>query len=153
MKKSIGIALSMLAVCFAFSSFSHKPGGEGFEVFLNNKLILQRFGNQLNTAQTIQLNQGSANDELSIKYYHCGTVGKNRMLTIKDGQNKVLKEYHFADASSNSTGMKCRVNEIISLRKGNNSVLKLYYSSSEIPAGRLLASIVSGSSSTASLMP
>lgn len=153
MKKSITKTLTLLALCTAIFSFSFKPGGEGFEVYLNTKLILQRFGNQLSTAQTIQLDQGSANDELTIKYYHCGTAGKNRVLTIKDGQNKVLKEYRFADAASNASGMKCRVNEMVSLRKGNTSTLKLYYTSSEIPGGRLLASIVTSTSATASLMP
>lgn len=153
MKKSIVKMLSLLVLSTTLFSFSGKPGGEGFEVYLNNKLIVQKFGNQMNNAQTIELNQGSPNDELTIKYYHCGTTGKNRVLTIKDGQNKILKEYHFADASSNASGMKCRVNDIFSLKKGNNSTLKLYYTSSELPGGRLLATIVTGTSATASLRP
>lgn len=151
MKKSITKTLALLALCTALFSFSGKPGGEGFEVYLNNKLILQRFGYQINNAQTIQLKEGSVTDELTIKYYHCGTTGKNRMLTIKDGQNKVLKEFRFADASSNASGMKCSVKDIFSLKKGNNNTLKLYYTSSELPGGRLLASIVTGTSATASL--
>lgn len=153
MKKSIVKMLSLLLLSTALFSFSGKLGGEGFEVYLNNKLIVQKFGNQMNNAQTIQLNQGSPNDELTIKYYHCGTVGKNRVLTIKDGQDNILKEFHFADASSNAAGMKCSAKDIFSLKKGSNSTLKLYYSSSELPVGRMLASIVSKYSTTSELMP
>lgn len=153
MKKLIVKMLSLLVLSTALFSFSGKPGGEGFEVYLNNKLIVQKFGNQMNTAQPIQLNQGSPNDELTIKYYHCGTIGKNRVLTIKDGQDKTLKEFRFADASSNASGMKCSVKDIFSLKKGNNSTLKLYYTSSELPRGRLLATLVTGNNSAASLLP
>jgi hypothetical protein len=47
--------------------------------------------------------------------------------------------------------MSCNVQEIISLKKGSNQVLKLYYSSSELPSGRQLATVVFEHSSTAHL--
>ena len=37
--------------------------------------------------------------------------------------------------------MTCSVQEILSLKKGSNQVLKLYYSSSELPGGRQLAMV------------
>jgi hypothetical protein len=151
MKAMLTKALVLVLSCFALLSFTVKPGGEGFEVFLNNKLVLQRFGNQMNQPQTLQLAQGSPNDELIIKYHHCGQAGKNRVLTVKDGQDKMLKEFRYAD-SKNTGGMLCKVKDIISLKRGNNSVLKLYYTSDEIPGGRLLASIVTASS-TAAVQP
>ncbi len=149
MKAGIKKAAILLMMAFTLFSFSTLPGGEGFEVYLNNKIIMQRFGNQLNSPQTIQLSDASANDEITIKYHHCGRVGKNRVLTIKDGQDKVLKEIRFADVNVPVSGMSCKVKDIISLKKGNNNILKLYYSSTELPNGRLLASIVTGSNRTA----
>ncbi|MGQ0740365.1 MAG: hypothetical protein ACT4OJ_15035 [Bacteroidota bacterium] len=153
MKKIITKSLALLIICTSLFSFSALPGGEGFEVYLNNKLILQRFGSQLNSTQTIQLNEGSPSDELTIKYHHCGRVGKNRVITVKDGQNKVLKEFRFADVSAPVAGMSCRVKDIVSLKKGNNSTLKLYYASTDLPGGRLIASITTGKTVTASVMP
>lgn len=149
MKAGIKKAAILLMMAFTLFSFSTLPGGEGFEVYLNNKIIMQRFGNQLNSPQTIQLSDASANDEITIKYHHCGRVGKNRVLTIKDNQDKVLKEIRFADVNVPVSGMSCKVKDIISLKKGNNNILKLYYSSTELPNGRLLASIVTGSNRTA----
>ena len=149
MKAGIKKAAILLMMAFTLFSFSTLPGGEGFEVYLNNKIIMQRFGNQLNSPQTIQLSDASANDEITIKYHHCGRVGKNRVLTVIDSQDKVLKEIRFADVNVPVSGMSCKVKDIISLKKGNNNILKLYYSSTELPNGRLLASIVTGSNRTA----
>lgn len=149
MKAGIKKAAILLMMAFTLFSFSTLPGGEGFEVYLNNKIIMQRFGNQLNSPQTIQLSDASANDEITIKYHHCGRVGKNRVLTVKDSQDKMLKEIRFADVNVPVSGMSCKVKDIISLKKGNNNILKLYYSSTELPNGRLLASIVTGSNRTA----
>lgn len=149
MKAVIKKASILLMMAFTLFSFSTLPGGEGFEVYLNNKMIMQRFGNQLNSPQTIQLSDASADDEITIKYHHCGRVGKNRVLTIKDSQDKILKEIRFADVNVPVSGMSCRVKDIISLKKGNNSILKLYYTSTELPNGRLLASIVTGSNRSA----
>jgi hypothetical protein len=142
MKAFITKTLGLLAFCTAIFSFSVKPGGEGFEVYINNKLILQRFGDQLNRAQVIQLSEGSANDEMTIKYHHCGKVGKNRVLTLKDGQDKVLKEIKFADVADPYGGMSCKVKDVVNFKKGSSNTIKLYYTSSELPGGRLLASII-----------
>lgn len=149
MKAGIKKAAILLMMAFTLFSFSTLPGGEGFEVYLNNKIIMQRFGNQLNSPQSIQLSDAAANDEITIKYHHCGRVGKNRVLTVKDSQDKMLKEIRFADVNVPVSGMSCKVKDIISLKKGNNNILKLYYSSTELPNGRLLASIVTGSNRTA----
>lgn len=150
MKKILAKTFSLLLIGTALFSFTSLPGGEGFEVYLNNKLILQRYGNQLNTPHVLRFTDGfNANDELSIKYHHCGKVGKNRVLTVRNEDDQLLKEIRFADADVPLSAMSCKVNDIISLKKGDNSALKLYYSSSELPGGRLLASIITTSKSTA----
>ena len=132
------IALIILgAAAFSFSVF---PGGEGFEISLNDKVIVQRFGNDMNNVQTLQLNSAKANDKLIIKYYHCGRVGKNRVISFKDEQNNVIKEIHFDDVNNPVAAMSLLVKDIMSLKKGNTT-LKLYYSSSELPKGRMLVTI------------
>lgn len=144
--------LSLLLLSSAVFSFSSMPGGEGFEVSVNGKVVLQRFGKDLNTPHVLRFAAGTENDDITIRYYHCGKVGKNRVLTVKDGNDNVLKELRFEDAENGKAGMCCKVKDIVSLKKGNIRSLKLYYSSSEIPAGRLLVSIVSDSDMSA-VMP
>lgn len=149
MKAQIKKASLLLMLAISLFSFSSLPGGEGFEVYLNNKVIMQRFGNQLNNPQTIQLSEANLNDEIRIKYYHCGQPGKNRILTIKDSQDKLLKEIRFADTDRTVSDMNCKVKDIITLKKGNNSVFKLHYRSSELPNGRLLVTILTGNNGNA----
>lgn len=143
MKKLIGRIALLLIPCLTLFSFAHAPGGEGFEVYLNGKLMLQRFGTDLNKTHTLRFAAGTANDEISFRYYHCGQPGKERVLIVKDSGNKTLRELSFGNEEKNKSGMQCRVSDLISLRKNETDVLKLYYRSSEIPAGRLLLSIVS----------
>jgi len=152
MKSIISKTMTLVAIAAALLSFSPNfpkgagSGGEGFEISLNGKIIIQRYGNNLNDVGNLKLDQSSPNDKLTIKYHHCGRVGKNRIVTIKDGQNKLVKEWSFADTNEPLAPMSCYVKDIVNLKK-DNSVLKLYYSSSELPKGRLLASIVAGNNS------
>ena len=141
MKQIISKTMMLVAVAATLLSFTNF-GGEGFEIYLNNKVVIQQFGEPGNAVKSLRLNQYSANDQLTIKYHHCGRVGKKRIITIKDSQNNWLKEWRFADAAMPAATMLCNVKDILDLNKGNGSVLKLYYTSSELPNGRLLANIV-----------
>jgi hypothetical protein len=152
MRSIISKAMSLVAIAATLLSFSPKPGiasgkpmatkgGEGFEISLNNKVVVQRYGSDINTQNSLQLNPVATSDQLTIKYHHCGKVGKNRIITIKDGQNNMLKDFRYADAATPVSAMSLPVKDILSLKKGNNSILKLYYTSTELPNGRLLTSI------------
>ena len=143
MKSIISKTMTLIAICAILLSFSPKPGGEGFEIYLNNKIMIQKFGNEINTVQSLNLNQRFSADQLIIKYHHCGKVGKNRIVTIKDGQNKILKEFRYADAATPVAAMALNVKDILRLKKNNTDPLKLYYISSELTHERLLTTILS----------
>ena len=142
MKSMMSKTFTLVAIAAILLSFKANFGGEGFEISLNGKIVLQQFGKDMELVKTLQLHSASPNDKLTIRYYHCGKVGKNRTLTIKDGQNNLVKEWRFKDASSAAADMSCNVQDLFSLKKGNNNVLNLYYSSSELPKGRQLASVI-----------
>jgi hypothetical protein len=142
MRSIISKALSLVTISVMLLSFSSKPGGEGFEIILNNKIMLQQFGNEMNNVQSLQLDQLSVNDQLNLKYYHCGKAGNNRVITIRDSQNNLLKELQYGDASTSSAAMALPVKEILGFKKGKTVTLKLYYASDELPNGRMLISLV-----------
>ena len=137
-----------MLLCLSTMVFSYttKPGGEGFEIYLNNKVVIQQYGNEMNTVKSLPLNLQASNDELNIQYHHCGNIVKNRVITNKDQQNNVLKEFRYVDATSGVSAMLVRVKDLTVLKKGNSSLLKLYYSSSELPKGRMLASLMTNAS-------
>ena len=140
MKQIISKALALVALSTVLFSFVPKPGGEGFEIYLNNKLLVQRYGSDVNNTATLQLASATADDQLVIKYHHCGKVGKNRVITIKDDQDRILKEFRYTDVATPVGSLSVPVKDILNFKKGN-TVLKLYYSSTELPNGRMLASL------------
>lgn len=142
MKSIIGKTMMLVAIVTALLSFTPNFGGEGFEILLNGKVVLQQYGKDLNTAKTLELNSGSPNDKITIRYWHCGKEGKNRIVTIKDGQDRVIKKWLFKDAGTVAGDMSCSAQDILSLSKAGNTVFKIYYSSSELPEGRMLTTLV-----------
>jgi hypothetical protein len=140
----LSFLLTISAVLFSFSSTKKSFGGEGFEVYLNDKLVLQQYGKEMDQIKNLQLDQSASNGQLAIRYYHCGKPGKSRIVSIKDEQNVVLKEWKFGDAKDASAKVSCSVRDILTLTKIKASKkVNLYYSASELPNGRLLATLTS----------
>jgi len=143
MKKFIG-KITLLLLSSSLFSFATKPGGEGFEIFLNNQLLVQKFGANVSSSNSIDIASATANDQLVVKYYHCGQAGKNRVITIRDEQDHILKEFHYTDQTKPIVAISVPLKDIMPLKKGH-TVLRLYYSSTELPKGRMLAYFSTGS--------
>lgn len=127
--------------CVGLFSFSPKRGGDSFEIWLNGKMMLQQFVHVSSAVQTVHLNAASQNDQLEIYYRHCGQVGTNRYITIKDENDRSLKVWKFADSNGKTPAMSIRLKDLSSLKKSKESKLNIFYSSSELPKGKLLASL------------
>jgi hypothetical protein len=142
---TMAVRALMLAGLFAvLSSFSGNWGGDSYRVFLNNKLVLEEYVYNMKGVKSIHLNQLSPNDEIAVYYSHCGVSGKARNISIRDAKNKVLKEWKFADSPDRSnTPMTCKAKDILPFQKDADR-LSLYYSSKELPGGKMLAGISIG---------
>jgi hypothetical protein len=133
--------LLLVSLCTSLFSFSASKGGDSFEIYLDGKMAIQQYVTMQQGIKSLQLDQSLYNDELTIYYSHCGKTGTDRSITLKDAQNRVLKIWHFPNDAASHSPMSCKVKDVLGLQK-NNSALNLYYSSRELPAGRLLASVV-----------
>jgi hypothetical protein len=134
--------LALLVICAGLFSFSSNMGGDHFEIFLNKKLVFREFVHMAKGVKSFELDQTNPNATLDIYYGHCGQTGKSRSIIIKDAQDHVLKQFNFSDATGSNKYMTCKVKDLISLQKKNSSnKLHLYYSSKELPKGKLLAAI------------
>lgn len=144
MKSIISKTFVLVAFTATMLSFTaNSPtGGEGFEIYVNGKVVLEQFGKDMEKVKTLNLNPAAPNDKLSFRYYHCGQVGKNRFVTIKNADGSPLKVWRYTDAAAGE--MSCTVKDLLSLQKNKSGVLKIFYSSSELPKGRQLADIVFG---------
>jgi hypothetical protein len=144
------MVLLLSAILFSFTKKTAETvfGGEGFEIYLNNKLVLQQFGSKMNEVKNISLNQTDGNGELAIRYFHCGQPGKSRVVTIKDETNVVLKEWRFGDTKTADAKLCCNVKDILALPKIKaGKKVSLYYTSTELPGGRKLAILTTNDNS------
>ena len=132
MKSIIG-KLTVAVAAVLCASFTIRPGGEGFEVYLNNKLVTEQYGSNINVVKSLDLSSYSSSDKLTVKYYHCGRIGKNRVVTLKTKSDQVIRTFHYPD-TKNLTAMEVPLKDV-------HQTAKLVYSSSELPSGRAIIMI------------
>ena len=89
-KQFLTMAFLVAASSFIYS-FVTPMGGEGFEIYLDNKLVLQQFNREMKEKKNIQLTAVNSKSELKVKYYHCGMAGKSRTLELKNADQKTLR--------------------------------------------------------------
>jgi hypothetical protein len=153
MKRNIGnlfTGMFIISSCVLLSSFSDKKGGDKFEIYVNGRLVMEQFVTTAKTIQTLDLGKNAPNQNIDVYYSHCGKTGTGRSITIRNARNQVLKQWQFADVNSRSA-MSCHVKDILALQKNKDANLNLYYSSKELPEGRLLAVIKTSGEKTASV--
>ena len=130
---------SVLAATFIFlQSFSYKWGGDYFKVMLNGRVVTEQYLARPVPMSALSLTSSNKNDLLTIYYSHCGQAGKDRSISIKDGNGKILKEWRFNDSKSQQ--MQLAVAEILNASLKQNAVT-LYYASKEVPTGRQIITL------------
>ncbi len=142
-KKNYGLIGLLLPVAIAMGSFISPVGGEGYEIYIDNKLVLQQFGKNMKEVKNLQLNASHSKSELNVKFFHCGMAGKSRTLELRTPEKQVLKQWQFANEEAKNFAITVPVKEILDLqKKAKAGTLHLIYSSKEAPDGRFLAGIV-----------
>lgn len=144
-KSTLVKSFTLFVLCLAvFSHVGIAGGGDSYAIYLNNKLITKQHVTQSSSGIiSLPLDKANLNDRIKIHYSHCGVIGKGRSIIVKNDQNQVLKEWKFADAKGSEVSVSIQVKDILDLKKKNvNARLNLYYSSKELPQGRMLASVM-----------
>jgi hypothetical protein len=138
--RSIITAGILTTVVLLFSFNNRNAGGEGFEVYLNDKLVLQQFGHKSPSSNMLDLEQAKPADKISVKYYHCGKVPKNGLLSVRNDKSDILKKWNFIVRKQTTADVNCKAAEILNLET-KQTTMQLYYSSTDLPGGRLIAGI------------
>jgi len=134
-------AFLLVAFVMVAGTLTARDGGESFEIYLNNKLLVRQHVSQSFSLQNLSLTEANANDHLVIYYNHCGMPGKARTIAIKDAAGKVLKTWTFGDAANAKEGMTIQVKELLALQKKHNGELAIHYTAKELPKGLTLTSV------------
>ncbi|HEY5749757.1 MAG TPA: hypothetical protein VIU12_27000 [Chryseolinea sp.] len=145
-------ALLGVALCFVLFGLSATSGAHSVQVYLDNKLVIDQYINRKADAAKLDLDRAENNSQLIVKYSECGRTVTGRKITLKDSDNKVLKEWKFEGSSTGAQeSMPCPVKDILALKTKKNNTLKLYYSSDDFPEGQQIAYLhLGGAATTAS---
>ena len=139
-------------LCSILFSFSTTPGAHSFQVYLDSKLIIDQYVNSKMNAPTLLVDPAENYSQLIVKYNECGRTVTGRTITIKDGNNKALKDWHFEGAATGyENPMAFQIKDITALKQKGSNTLKLYYSSKEFPEGQQIANVVIGSDAETAL--
>ena len=143
------VGLSVSAMLFSFSAIT---GAHSVQVYLDNKLEIDHYVDSKMQAPSLLLDPAKNYREVIVKYSECGRTVTGRTITIKDANDKVMKEWRFEGASSGfKDPMVCQVKDITALKQKGSNTVKLYYSSNEFPEGQQIASLVLGGEATTAL--
>ncbi|HEX8060382.1 MAG TPA: hypothetical protein VF473_05570 [Cyclobacteriaceae bacterium] len=141
-------ATMLVALCAVLSSFT-LPGAHSFQLYVDSRLIVDQYVTRNITIPKVALNAGEENNRVILKYSECGRTVSGRTLTLKDEQDKVLKEWHFDGTTSGfKDPMTINVKDVVAL-KPNKGAMKLYYSSNDFKEGQQVALLVVGKDVTA----
>ncbi len=132
-----------IVLCSILFSFSNITGAHSVQVYLDSKLVIDQYVNTEKDAPTLLVNPAENYRQLIVKYSECGRTVTGRTITIKDDNNKVLKDWKFEGATSGfEKSMACSLKDIAALKQKGGDALKLYYSSNEFPEGQQIAKLV-----------
>ncbi len=143
MKKKTFLFVGLVVLsAFFTTAFVSPRGGEGFQIYIGNKLVVEQFGKEVKQVKNLLLEPSQIKSELKVKFYHCGMAGKSRTLDLRMPGKGVLKQWQFANEEGKNFGITVPVKEILDLqKKAGAGILHLFYSSREAPEGKFLAGI------------
>jgi hypothetical protein len=135
-------AITLTLFSVALFASSARAGGESYEIYLNNKLLLKQVLYQPLNLRSLPLDKSNYNDQLTIYYSQCNVkIAKSRSIVVKDEKGNTLKEWKFADATESHAGMVIPVKDLFQLVKTyGNSTLSLYYNAEGRPKEQMLTS-------------
>lgn len=130
-------ALAIVSSALLYS-FTAPAGGDIVRVYLNDKLVMEQFGPDMRPGQTISIADARPEDRLAVFYSHCGQLGTNRTIAIRDEDNRLLKRWSFAN---NGKYMICPVKDLNALQRGKHT-LRIYYAADELRSGKWVATLL-----------
>jgi hypothetical protein len=141
----VGVALC--SIMFAFSPI----GSHSVRIYFDSKLVLDQYIKHSADAPKLTLDPSEKYSQLIVKYNECGRTVTGRKITLKDNNNKVLKDWSFPGSSTGfEESMECQMKDILALKPKGISTLKLFYSSNEFPEGQQIAALVINDNTSAS---
>jgi hypothetical protein len=136
--------MAILALCLLLVSFAPHPGGYSYTIHLNNKLVSEHYLTTKLETPSLALTDQMMNGTLGVYFNECGEIGKGRKLSLRTSDEKILKEWVFANSTSKHDAMEIVLKDMATtLASGKAAV---YYTSERVTKPQLLVTLVASAS-------
>ncbi|MES2808023.1 MAG: hypothetical protein V4619_05340 [Bacteroidota bacterium] len=139
------VMCAFITLAISSLSFTTRYGLDGYEVYLNDKLVLKQSVNQPLNLRILNLDKAKETDQLQFLYKHCmrdNGPGTGRSIALKDDTGNTLRKWDFADADKGGLRMAIAVKDLLLLQKKSaGHQLSLFYSSRELGKGEMLSMV------------
>lgn len=140
----IKILLVLVALSAIMQSFA-PMGAHSFQILLDDKQLADQYATSKMTMPKIVIDPAENHKQLVVKYNECGRTVTGRVISVKDSNNKLVKEWRFeGEATGFKDAMAFNVKDIVALKNGSNNTLQLFYSSNDFREGQQIATLVIG---------
>lgn len=134
------LVYAFLAVALGSLSFTARFGLDGYEIYLNNKLVFKEYVNSPLNLRVLALDKAKQDDQLRVVYRHCrldNGPGTGRSIALKDDHGNTLRKWDFADAGQ----MTITVKDLLEAVKKGTGQVSLVYLSRELDKGEMLSMV------------
>ncbi|WP_276088967.1 hypothetical protein [Pedobacter sp. JY14-1] len=133
---------TFISLAIGILGFTTRYGLDGYEVYLNDKLVLKQYVNQVHNLRVLPLQKAKETEQLHVVYKHCqreNGPGTGRSIALKTEEGTTLRKWEFAEAKNGDTRMTIALKDLIQLQKKNTGhQLSLFYSSRELDKAEML---------------
>ena len=141
LQQSAWVGITCLTLILTLSSFLVRRGGDSYTISINGKQVIQHYLFSKEPLPSLPLDP-TIEDQITVYYSECGKIGTNRKLSVRNEKNQVLKEWSFANVTSEHLPMTVNSKDLAF--QGN---IGLYYTSNEVTNPRKLVTLVVNSAS------
>lgn len=125
---------------FAFClllSFTLRPGGYSYTLHLNSKVVGEHYLTSSFQTPTLALTNQNLTGTLSVYFNECGQIGQDRKLSLRNAEQKILKEWSFANSTTKHDAMEVNLKEVSGLL--NSGKVGIYYASERLNKPQIMA--------------
>lgn len=120
-------------------SFTPRLGGYSYTIHLNNKQVSEHYLTSKFETPTLSLTNNDLKGTLTIYFNECGEIGKGRKLSLRDANQKTLKEWSYANSITKHDPMDVSLSDISSLLASGK--VAIYYSSERVTKPQVIANL------------
>jgi hypothetical protein len=132
-KMLAGLAITIICLLSAFAS---RPGGYGYTVHLNNKLVGEYYLTSTHLTPTVTVQNADLKSSLAVYFNECGQIGGGRKLSVRSVDQKILKEWSFANSTAKHDAMEVSIQDVGGLLASGK--VAIYYASERVTKPQLL---------------